>query len=205
MYTDTPIPQEEPAGENPPDGAVINYYLKENVEKELTIEILDAKGNLVSKYSSFDKPYVKPADNVPDYWVRPQQLLSTSKGSRRFLWDMRYSALDLPATYPIGAVYKNTAPNPTAPFVMPGTYTVRLTVDGKSFTQPLKVKMDPRVKTSLKDLQVQHDLSKQIYVFRKALIAYAPATEETFKEKPRLLSQSGSLFDTLQETDMPPT
>ncbi|HLO83140.1 MAG TPA: hypothetical protein VK166_19390, partial [Chitinophagaceae bacterium] len=205
MYTDTPIPQEEPAGENPPDGAAINFYLKQDVAKELTIEILDAKGTLVSKYSSLDKPYVKPADNVPDYWVRPQQFLSKNKGAKRFFWDMRYSALNIPPSYPIGAVYQNTAPSPTAPFVMPGTYTVRLTVDGQSYTQPLKVKMDPRVKTSLKDLQAQHDLSKQIYDARKALVAYAPKTEETFKEKPRLLAQSGSLFEILQETDMPPT
>jgi photosystem II stability/assembly factor-like uncharacterized protein len=205
MYTDTPIPQEEPAGENPPDGAVINYYLKNDIARELTVEIMDAKGNLVRKYSSGDKPYVKPADNVPDYWVRPQAILTTSAGARRWLWDMRYAPLDVPQTYPIGAVYKNTAPNPTAPFVMPGIYSVRLTADGKSITQTFSVKMDPRVKTPIKDLQAQHDLSKQLYDLRKAMLAIKPATNEAMQERSRLLAQSANVFNILQDTDMPPT
>jgi photosystem II stability/assembly factor-like uncharacterized protein len=201
MYTDTPVPQEEAAGENPPDGAIINYYQKEAATKEVTIEILDSKGALVRKYSSNDKPYINPADNVPDYWVRPQQLLSLSPGAKRFLWDMRYDPLDLPASYPISAIYKNTEPNPTAPFVMPGTYTVKLTVDGKAYTQSLTVKMDPRVKTSLQDLQIQHDLSKQLYDLRKKLLGIKPAGNGLSA----LLSQAAVIFDILQETDMAPT
>ncbi|MFN9782746.1 MAG: hypothetical protein ACK54A_05870, partial [Sphingobacteriales bacterium] len=133
-YTDTPVPQEEPAGENPPDGAVINYHLNANAS-QVKLEILDSKGKLVRTYTSNDKPYTKPKDNVPDYWVRPQQILSAKAGAHRFSWDMHYDPLDIEPTFPISAVYKNTPPDPTSPWVMPGTYTARLTIDGKMQTQ----------------------------------------------------------------------
>jgi photosystem II stability/assembly factor-like uncharacterized protein len=166
MNTDTPLPQEEPAGQNPPDGAVINYYLKENA-KEVLLTITDSKGKLIRNYSSHDTMYKIPPVNIPLYWIRPQQILSATAGSHRFLWDMHYTPLNLPSSYPIAAIYKNTAPNETSPWIMPGTYTVKLTIDGKVFTQSLVVKIDPRVKTSTADLQKQHDLSVQCYEGRK--------------------------------------
>jgi photosystem II stability/assembly factor-like uncharacterized protein len=160
--TDTPIPQEEPAGQNPPDGAIIDYYLKENA-KEVTLDIMDAKGKLVRRYSSNDKPYEIPAVNIPLYWIRPEQLLSAEAGSHRFLWDMHYTPLDQPPSFPMTAVYKNTPPATSSPWVMPGVYTAKLTVDGQSWTQTFTVKMDPRVKTSVAGLQQQHDMSLQCY------------------------------------------
>jgi photosystem II stability/assembly factor-like uncharacterized protein len=163
MNPDTPLPQEEPAGQNPPDGAIINYYLKEKVSGEVTLEILDSKGRLVRMYSSHDKPNEIPALNIPLYWIRPQQSLSAEAGSHRFMWDMKYTPLDIPPSYPIAAIYMNTLPNASSPWVMPGSYTLKLTVNGKSFIQPLTIKMDPRVKSSVADLQKQHDLSLQCY------------------------------------------
>ena len=165
MWTDTPLPQEEPAGENPPDGAIIDYYLNANAHN-VTLEILDMKGNIISKYSNADTMYKIPDVNIPLYWVRLQQMLSAEKGSHRFLWDMRYQPLNIPPSYPISATYENTAPNETSPFVMPGTYIARLTAEGKSYTQSFVVKMDPRVKTPLTDLQLQHDLSLMSYQYR---------------------------------------
>jgi hypothetical protein len=76
---------------------------------------------------------------------------------------MHYTPINVPPSYPISAVYKNTAPSPTSPWVMPGEYTARLTVDGNTYQQSFSIKMDPRVKTSLKDLQQQHDLSLMAY------------------------------------------
>ena len=166
MYTDTPVPQEEPAGQNPPDGAIINYYLNEKV-KAVSLEITDVKGRLVKKYTSNDTLYKIGDVNIPHYWIRPQQTLSGEPGSHRFMWDMKYDALNIPPSYPIGATYMNTAPDQTAPWVMPGTYIARLTVDGKVLDQSFIVKIDPRVKTLLKDLQAQHDLSIQCYEGRK--------------------------------------
>jgi photosystem II stability/assembly factor-like uncharacterized protein len=163
MYTDTPMPQEEPAGENPPDGAIIDYFLKENAKNEVILEISNAAGQTIRRFSSNDKPYKIPDVNIPLYWIRPQQILSGEAGAHRFTWDMHYKPLDVPPAYPISAVYKNTAPDPTSPWVLPGNYNVKLTVNGKSYSQPLTVKLDPRVKTSAEDLKMQHDLSVQCY------------------------------------------
>jgi photosystem II stability/assembly factor-like uncharacterized protein len=162
-YSDTPLPPEEPVGENPPDGAMIEYYLKDKAEGEVVLDIVDAAGAVVRHYSSKDTLYTIPKVNIPLYWIRPQQIVSGNAGVHRFLWDMRYAPLNVAPSYPISAIYKNTVPSPTSPWVMPGTYTVKLTVNGKVYTQPLKVRMDPRIKTSIKGLQIQHDLSYKCY------------------------------------------
>jgi photosystem II stability/assembly factor-like uncharacterized protein len=167
MYTDTPVPQEEAAGENPPDGAIINYFIKEKAKGEVVLEIINAAGQSVRRFSSNDKPYTVPDVNIPLYWIRPQQILSAEAGSHRFTWDLHYKPLDLEPQYPISAIYKNTAPDPTSPWVLPANYTVKLTVNGKTYTQPLTVKLDPRVKTSAADLKTQHDLSVQCYEGRQ--------------------------------------
>jgi photosystem II stability/assembly factor-like uncharacterized protein len=175
MNTDTPIPQEEPAGQNPPDGAVIDYYLAEKTSTEVILEIKDASGKTVRRFSSKEKPYEIPPLNIPDYWIRPQQILSADAGSHRFLWDMHYAPLDEPVSYPMTAIFRNTAPDATAPWVMPGNYTVSLQVNGKSYTQAFSIKMDPRVKTGMADLQKQHTLSVSCYEGR---IAAKKAREE---------------------------
>lgn len=179
MYTDTPLPQEEPAGENPPDGAVIDYYLPEkanNVKLEIFstgygkvkvpaefLVSVSPSHRLIRTYTNQDTLYRTGAQNIPEYWIRPQQILSGEPGHHRFTWDMRYTPLNLPPSYPIGAVYKNTAPSPTSPWGMPDIYFVRLTVDGKETTQAFSMKMDPRVKISTADLQKQHDMSLEAY------------------------------------------
>jgi hypothetical protein len=173
MNTDTPLPQEEPAGENPPDGAIIDYYLKTDASGPVTLEILDGAGKVVRHYSSTDTLYTVPDVNIPTYWIRPQQLLSAKAGAHRFVWDLHYQPLNVPASYPIAAVYANTAPEPTSPWALPGGYMVRLTAGGKTWTQPLAVRMDPRVKTSAAVLQQQFSLSMEAYEGRKrAMAAY---------------------------------
>lgn len=172
MYTDTPVPQEEPAGQNPPDGAILNYYLPANANS-IQLDILNTQGKIIRTYSNKDTLYAVPPGNTPEYWIRPQQILSGEKGTHRFCWDMRYQPLNLPASFPISAIYKNTVPYPTAPFVMPGKYLVRLMVDGKKMEQTLTVLMDPRVKTGLPQLQQQHDLSVKAYESHKKCIELA--------------------------------
>lgn len=165
MNTDTPLPPDFPAGPNPPDGAVLNYYLNSAASGPVTIEIKDASGNVVRRYSSADPvPGPDPTLNIPAYWVRPPQAVETSAGLHRFLWDMHLQPISgIPPEYPIAAVPHDTAPAATSPWAMPGNYTVVLTADGKTYSQPLKVTMDPRVKTSTADLQEQYRLSKQVY------------------------------------------
>ncbi|MEO8036944.1 MAG: glycoside hydrolase, partial [Acidobacteriota bacterium] len=173
--TDTPLPPEEPAGQNPPDGAMIDYYLR-SAASSATLEILDGAGKVVRRYSSADKVApVADTGNVPRYWIRPPQVLSTGAGMHRFLWDLHYTPARRKAEYPIAAVVHETAPSPTSPWVVPGTYTVRLTIDGQSETQPLLVKMDPRVRTSEEALEQQYSLSKEVY---DALIATDAAIED---------------------------
>ncbi len=171
LNTDTPLPPDEPAGENPPDGAIIDYFLDKNVSGAIVLEIRDDKGNVVRRYSSADETTeIKDTNNVPAYWIRPAQTLSTDAGTHRFMWDLHYQPVpNIAPQYPIAAVYRNTAPDFTAPWVLPGNYSISLTVGGKTYTQPLTVKMDPRVKTSEADLRTQFDLSKQLYDNRLAL------------------------------------
>jgi photosystem II stability/assembly factor-like uncharacterized protein len=163
-YTDTPMPPEEPAGENPPDGAVLHYYLKTKPSGPVTLEILDAKGSLVRRYSSADVPEpIDPNLNVPTYWVRPPRIPSATPGLHRFVWDYRYP--DPPAAereYPISAIYRDTPRGPQGILALPGSYTVKLTVDGMVFTQPLKLRMDPRVPTSPEGLAEQFALAARI-------------------------------------------
>jgi photosystem II stability/assembly factor-like uncharacterized protein len=199
--TDTPIPQEEPAGENPPDGAIIDYSLK-NDANAIKLEILDSKGKPVRSYSNHDTLYAIPPNQVPPYWIRPQQILSGTAGSHRFIWDLHYDPLNVPPAYPIAATYQNTAPDPTSPWVMPGVYTVKLTVDGKSYTHSLQVKMDPRVNTATADLQKQYDISLKAYTLRKQILNVVDSIQQ-LRNQIRLLSQSasGTVSDKLKLAD----
>jgi photosystem II stability/assembly factor-like uncharacterized protein len=177
MNTDTPLPPDFPAGENPPDGAVLDYYLQSASSSPVTLEIKDSTGKIVRKYSSADKPAPPdPMLAIPTYWVRPPQTLSAAAGMHRFLWDMHYP--DVPgvdAEYPIAAIPHNTAPQPSGPWALPGQYTVVLTTNGKTYSQPLTIKMDPRVKTPLAGLQQQFKLSTDLYT---QLLTLSPAAEE---------------------------
>ncbi len=165
VNTDTPLPPDEPTAPNPPDGAVIDYHLKAAPTDPVTLEILDPTGKLVRRFSSADRPEpVDPKTLVIDpRWVRPPQILSAAAGSRRFVWDLHYPPPEGPRSYPISAVYHDTPPQPQGPAVMPGTYTVKLTVNGRSYTQPLTVTMDPRVPTPADGLKQQFELSMRCY------------------------------------------
>ena len=156
-YTDTPLPPDEPAAANPPDGAILDYYLPA-AASTVTLEILDAQGHLVRRFSNTDKPDVTEEELqkqlIPLYWVREPRQLSTDAGMHRWVWDLHYPA---PASarhdYPISAIPHDTPRFPLGPTALPGNYSVRLTVDGKTSTAPLTIKMDPRVKTSAAGLQ----------------------------------------------------
>ena len=167
--TDTPIPPDEAAGTNPPDGAIINYALASASSGPVTLEILDAAGKSVRRYASSDRSENPDASTapVPLYWYRAPQALSGSAGMHRFLWDNHYQPIPGGGGgrggLPIAAVPHDTVPAPSGPWAAPGVYTVKLTVDGKSYTQPLTLKMDPRVTTPALGLAQQFTLSKQLY------------------------------------------
>ena len=209
-YTDTPLPPDEPAGQNPPDGAVINYWLETAASGPVVIEILDGPGHVVRRYSSADPaPPVKDVGNWPAYWQRPVRVPSTAAGMHRFVWDLHYpppKAFDF--SYPISATPRDTAVEPKGPWVMPGTYSVRLTVGRVTQTQRLVVKMDPRVKTPPDDLVRQYILSSQLYdAIGRVHDEIQRAGAQTAAAEPlrRLHDQLLRVYGTVQEADVAPT
>ena len=177
MNTDTPMPPDEPTAPNPPEGAIIDYYLKSAASGPVTLEIVGSDGRLVRKYSSTDQVFTPdPATStIPLYWYRPLSALSAAAGMHRFTWDVHYQPFPAtssgPATVPmiggpdlpIAAIGRNTIASPTTPWVNPGAFTVKLTVNGKTYSQPIVVKPDPRVKTPALAMQQVYTLSKAMY------------------------------------------
>lgn len=165
MFSDTPLPPEEPTGENPPDGAPIDYQLNQSA-RMVQLEILDSECNLIRKYSSNDPAEERDTSSYayPTFWMRPEQQLGITEGHHRFIWDLRYAPpKGAERDFSIAAVYQNTPSGPHGPFVKPGTYRARLTVDGQSYERPVTVKMDPRVTISPEDLDEQFNLSMACY------------------------------------------
>jgi photosystem II stability/assembly factor-like uncharacterized protein len=212
---DTPLPPDEPAGQNPPDGAIVHYFLK-SAAKLVSLEILDAQGGVVRKYSSADsiEPPVE-GRNIPDYWIRPQLLLAATPGLHRFVWDLHHERPAVAGfSYPIAAIYMNTPATPLGTMAAPGKYSVRLTVDGKAQTQPLVVKMDPRVKATAADLKLQYDTSRAIDAsLRRTAAALTDMRASTIKSAAfsdlqqrlnRARGTLGQLFDAVESADAAP-
>jgi len=175
-YQDTPYPIETPAGQNPPDGAILYYYLKNPTTDEVTLTIYDGKGAEIARFSSAPKPSVYLPANAPTYWFAPEATLSKAVGVNRFVWNLRYPApLSLPYGYS-GKLLEYTeytladhavpglTPRlqPSGPLVLPGKYTIELRFGAQSLRQPLTVELDPRVHASPADLSGQLDLAQQI-------------------------------------------
>lgn len=165
MFSDTPLPPEEPTGQNPPDGAILDYYLT-GAAKEVTLEVLDEQGMTIRHFSSTDEPESIDSTQLPHplYWIQPMQMLSTQPGHHRFVWDLRHEPPPgARRSFSIAAVYARTPNGPHGPFVHPGQYTVRLTVDGRTYEKPITVRLDPRVDIHPAHLQLQTDLSMACY------------------------------------------
>jgi hypothetical protein len=201
--TDTPLPADEPTGQNPPEGAILDYYLASPAE-EVVLEILDATGSVVRSYSSKDKVLsVQDIGNAPRYWLRQERALPTTPGMHRVTWDLHYPPLlEQPPAFPIAAIPHQTTPNLNSPFAMPGTYSVRLRANGQTLTQPLVLEMDPRVKTSTEGLRQQFNESMQVYAWLRAV-----ERARGKKETPALNTAADalrSLLDRLQSADTAP-
>ena len=136
--------------ENPPEGAILYYYLKEQPKDVIRLEILDSSGKAIRSYSSEEKKEESAGEEGER--EEPSDHIPAKTGLNLFTWDLRYQE---PVKIP-KAVYDEGSP--LGPLVLPGKYDVRLTVAGKSTTLPVEVSLDPRVKTSSADLQKQFDL-----------------------------------------------
>jgi hypothetical protein len=190
-YTDTPMPPDEPAGENPPNGAIIDYYLSHASIGAVTLEVFDAQGKLVRKFSSTDKPDQTEEEIakqlIPLYWIRPQKILPADAGMHRWVWDMHYPApVALRHEYPISAVPHDTPRHPLGPRALPGVYTVKFTASGgSSFSAPLTVRMDPRVKTPPEGL--------------RALFAMQTTLADRMTRSSEAVSQARSIHEQLEK------
>jgi hypothetical protein len=178
--TDTPRPPEVPAGQNPPDGAMIDYYLAADARGPVTLEITSASRNVVRRFSSADapEPYDEKSFNVPMYWARPPRTLPATKGMHRFVWDLRYPRPGaVQRDFPISAIVHDTPLEPLGVLAVPGVYTVTLTVDGKTFTQPITLKMDPRATIAPLGLRQQFTLATRIVDLMNKTYAAAVSLE----------------------------
>ncbi len=159
---DTPLPPEVPAGKNPPDGAIIDYYLSSPAKAPVTLDIFTGSGTpaLVRHYSSADKPIslekIATEHPIPMYWVRAEQILSAEPGMHRFVWDLHHDPPKaLEHEFPISAILHDTPLTPLGARPLPGSYIVELTVDGKKYRSSFSLTMDPRITASNADLARQ--------------------------------------------------
>jgi photosystem II stability/assembly factor-like uncharacterized protein len=155
------LTKDEPQAANPPFGAIIDYYLKADVPAPVTLEILDANGQLVRRYSSSEetqRPDLQTLAIAPD-WVLPVTLLSTAAGMHRFVWDLHYA---LPPQLTRKTSDEDENYGEDGLWAPPGRYTVTLAVDGQTYSQPLEVRQDPRIRISAEVLPKQFDLARRI-------------------------------------------
>lgn len=173
---DTPLPPEMVVGENPPEGAILDYYLASPAAGPVTLTISDAAGHVIREFSSVAQPADTVMPNVPEYWLAAPAVLSTARGMHRINWDLRYPdpptlnfsyygnlldyreyTLNWHATS--GHTYRSTI---VGIMVLPGSYTAKLTVGGHSYMQPITIVPDPRVHVSAAALASQFHLEQRM-------------------------------------------
>ena len=162
----TPFPPEVPHALNPPEGATVYYYLKRRPAGDVTLDVLDAAGLVVRHLSSVPVPPVTEAARPPEpsFWLTTPRPLPTDSGVNRTTWDLRYDPPPAFAhSFEINANPGLTPASPEGPLVLPGTYTLRLTVAGRTYTRSVTVANDPRSPTTAAALAAQHDLVMRIY------------------------------------------
>jgi len=153
-FSGTPYPVEEPKAKNPPDGAMIDYYFKSVPSGDVTLEFLDAKNQPVRRVSSADRAPGGRGGAIADVWIVPPPRVTAKAGMNRYAWDLRYGISEIEGGGGRGGS--------RGAQVLPGNYTVKLTAGGQSFTQPLKVAMDPRSTAAPAELSKQLDFSLQV-------------------------------------------
>ena len=207
--TDTPLPPETPTGQNPPDGAIINYYLPQASNGPVTLEIFDSLGKLVRRYEQctdkpeFDVNELEATLGVPTYWVRPPRVLSAEAGMHRWIWDIHYEPMvggggrGGGANYPISAIPHDTPREPMGPRAAAGNYTVKLTAEGKTVSQLLTVKMDPRVKSTAVDLALENSAELKIAADMKHGAETVASVRSLQADVKAIAPQTGALADAI--------
>ncbi len=186
-FTGTPLPKDEPTAANPPGGALIDYALPKSVKGPVTLDVLDAQGHTVRSFSSNDKaPMLDPAKLAfaPEWVPQPLRLV-TAAGMHRFAWDLHYSA-------PAGVTSERGAAE--GAWAPPGSYSVVLHVNGKSYRQPLQLLPDPRVKVSVAAMQREFALTRKVQQAQTRAAAASVEADKLLKTlDSRLAQTSGAL------------
>ena len=176
----TPLPKEEPQAANPPAGAIIHYALGAKPSADIALEVVDAKGSVVRHMTSAPATPVREAPRAPmeQFWLAPAPSLSVNVGLNRAVWDLRYDPPPAFAhTFAFNGNPGTTPPLPEGPLAAPGRYTVRLKVDGKTYTQPLAVRPDPRTHVTPATYAAQHTLLMRQYSgLRSTWTDFAPVS-----------------------------
>ncbi len=198
-FVGTPLPPEEPTAENPPAGAMIDYFLKSAAAGKVTLEIFDAQKKLVRKFSSEDRRAEKhPPVPIAERWFPKPESLGTTPGAHRFVWDLTWGSSGGPS-----ADEESEYRSPSGPKVVPGVYEVRLTVDGQAQTQVLKVVMDPRSPATPEILQQQWELGEQIFVetleARRALAEIASVQKQLASAEQKVGEHNAALKSALAD------
>ena len=179
---DTPLPPEEPTGDNPSAGAILDYILPSDGVGPVVLEILDSEGNLVRRFGSDDEVEAPNARvYFADIWLGEPPRPGAKPGHNRFVWDLRYpTPPTLSSSYSIAAVPGRPTPvRPQGAFVVPGTFEVRLTAGGQTVSQGLEVAMDPRVEVTSAELASLLALQEQITAGLARVVSLANQTRES--------------------------
>jgi photosystem II stability/assembly factor-like uncharacterized protein len=205
--TDTPIPPDEPIVQNPPDGALVDYFLPQQISSPITLQILDAQGKVVRHYASTDK--LEPTEEdlakqlIPLYWVRMPKTLPTSAGMHRWIWDLHYATPESARyDYPISAVPGDTPRVPQGPLALPGQYTAKLTVNGHLYSESFTVKIDPRVKTPKDGLVQMFEMESRLATMMTGSTRALAEARSAHEQLQKLSGQaSGPVADAISTFD----
>jgi hypothetical protein len=209
VFLGTPLPPEEPTAKNPPDGAILDYYLP-SAAKEVTVEISDSSGKAVRRYvSGARKEQPRQPLPIAERWLAKPVVLENTAGAHRFVWDLRWGSSGANPEVDEGGFGA-----PRGPRVVPGIYQVKLTVDGNAFTQPLKIEMDPRSEATPAELNDQQrvalEMFAQVQTARKALAEIGAVKKrlseiekQSLKQHPELLTQVTELEAEIKKIEKP--
>ena len=209
VFLGTPLPPEEPTAKNPPDGAIVDYYLP-SAAKSMALEIFDSAGKPVRRYvAGAMKVQPHPPLAIAERWLPKPVVLENTAGAHRFVWDLRWGTS--------GASPESDEEGygaPRGPRAVPGTYQLKLAVDGSTYTQPLKVEMDPRSQATPAELNEQLRVGLEIFgdarSARKTLAEIGAVKKRlseieatTLKQHPELLNQVTALNSAIQNVQNP--
>jgi photosystem II stability/assembly factor-like uncharacterized protein len=201
-FLGSPLPPEEPTAKNPPNGAIIDYSLK-TTAAHVKLEIFDQKQNLVRRFSSDDPKEQKyPARPIAERWLPKPEILETTPGMHRFVWNLGWGDPGGNDAGQLGGDEYRTLRSPRA---VPGSYQARLTVDGSTLAQPLRIVMDPRSPATASDLEQQLQLGREIFaeaVRSRQALSEAKAVQQQLSElEQRLGTDHADIKSTLSQLE----